>query len=80
MHDATLCFEYASVERARIVERSVAQEVGEIDGDRTRATLSRTGPTVTVDLTADDLVALRAGLNTWNSLVGVASQVAGGQG
>jgi KEOPS complex subunit Pcc1 len=75
VHDATLSFEYDAVERARLVARSVRQEVGEIEGDRTAATVSRDARTVTVAVEADDLVALRAGLNTWASLVSVAERV-----
>jgi len=78
VHDATLSFEYDTVDRARLVERSVGQEVGEIAGDRTEATVSREDRTVAVRVTAADLVALRAGLNTWASLVSVAERVAAG--
>lgn len=75
MHDATLSFEYDSTERARLVARSVRQEVGEIEGDRTAATVDHEGRTVRVDIAADDLVALRAGLNTWGTLVEVAERM-----
>ena len=50
------------------------QEVGDIESDRTRATLDSEDRTVTVTVEADDLVALRAGLNTWSTLVGVAER------
>ena len=73
VHDAVLTFSYADRDRARIVERSVGREVGEIAGDRTRTTLDRDGATVE----ASDLVALRAGLNTWTTLVAVAERTAG---
>lgn len=73
-HDAELVFEYPSVERAEIVARSVRQEVGEIEGDRTRATVTRDSECVVVRLMADDIVGLRAGLNTWLSLVEVAER------
>ncbi|WP_138796945.1 KEOPS complex subunit Pcc1 [Halostella sp. PRR32] len=74
VHETTLAFDYASPERARIVERSVCQEVGEIAGDRSTTTVSRTAATVTVTVEASDLVALRAGLNTWLSLVDAAER------
>ncbi|WP_439025793.1 KEOPS complex subunit Pcc1 [Haloarchaeobius sp. DT45] len=74
-HETTLEFEYDSDAVARIVERSVAQEVGEIAGDRSSTTLSRTGDTVTVEVGATDLVALRAGVNTWIRLVEVAEKL-----
>ena len=74
-HDATLRFEYESPDRARTVARAVAQEVGEIDGDRSATTVSREADAVVVEVVADDLVALRAGLNTWQSLLSVAETV-----
>ncbi|USZ69190.1 rpo operon protein [Halorussus salilacus] len=73
-HDAVLRFEYESPARARVVTRAVSQEVGEIEGDRSTATVDREGSTVAVRVTADDLVALRAGMNTWGSLVEVAER------
>ncbi|WP_135822630.1 KEOPS complex subunit Pcc1 [Halostella litorea] len=79
VHDATFTFDYDSAARARTVERSVRQEVGEIDGDRSAAAVSRDGATVTVTVEAADPVALRAGINTWLSLVDVAERVAAGQ-
>lgn len=73
-HEAVLSFEYDDDERARRVERSVRPEVGEIDGDRTTAALERAGRVVTVRVGAADLVALRAGVNTWSTLIGVAER------
>jgi len=72
VHDAVVAFDYADERAARIVERGVSPEVGEISGDRTRGSVSREGATVTVEIEAADIVALRAGLNTWLTLVGVA--------
>jgi KEOPS complex subunit Pcc1 len=74
VHETTLAFDYGSPERARIVERSVRQEVGEIAGDRSATSVSRSDETVTVTVEASDLVALRAGLNTWLSLVDAAER------
>ncbi|WP_227352719.1 KEOPS complex subunit Pcc1 [Haladaptatus salinisoli] len=74
-HDALLEFDYESDERAILIFRSVEREVGEIAGDRSRTTVERDGETVVVRVSADDLVALRAGLNTWQTLVGVAEDV-----
>ncbi|MFC5970710.1 KEOPS complex subunit Pcc1 [Halomarina salina] len=73
-HGIVLTFTYPDPETAAIVERSVRQEVDDIEGDRTSATLSLDGDTLTVDVVADDLVALRAGLNTWCSLVEVSER------
>jgi len=71
-HQAVFEFDYADPESARRVQRSVAVEVGDIEGDRSTATLERDGATLTVTVGARDLVALRAGCNTWLSLVSVA--------
>ena len=73
-HAATLTFRYPDSDAAGLVAAAVSQEVGEIDGDRSAATVSRDGTAVRVDVGADDLVALRAGLNTWSSLVEVAER------
>jgi KEOPS complex subunit Pcc1 len=73
---ASLSFEYDDERTARRVERSVSVEVGEIDDARSRAAVSREGTVVTVDVAAADLVALRAGVNTWTRLVSVAERVA----
>lgn len=76
-HEAVLSFEYDAGERASRVERSVRPEIGDIEGDRTTATLDRDGDCVRVTVAAADLVALRAGVNTWTSLVSVAERVDG---
>lgn len=73
-HETVLSYEYDTDERARRVERSVRPEVGDIDGDRTTAALERDGNVVSVRVSAADLVALRAGINTWSTLVGVAER------
>lgn len=73
-HEAELIFEYSSVEQAQIVGASVGQEVGKIEGDRTHATVEQEGECVVVRVTADDLVGLRAGLNTWMSLLEIAER------
>jgi len=75
-HDALLDFEYDSEERALLIFRSVEGEIGEIDDDRSRTTVVRDGRTVSLRVEAGDLIALRAALNTWQTLVGVAEMVA----
>ena len=77
-HHLSLQFEYDTERRARTVERSVRVEVGEIDDARSAATVDRDGRTVTVRIGAVDLVALRAGTNTWSRLLDVAETVADG--
>jgi KEOPS complex subunit Pcc1 len=76
-HRATLSFEYPDTESARLVERSVGVEVGDIEGDRTRARLARSDERVEVTVDAVDLVALRAGINTWCTLVEAAERAGG---
>lgn len=74
-HETVLTLEYDTSRQASTVERSLRPEVGDIEGERTRATLEREGRTVRIDIEATDLVALRAGQNTWLSLVSVAERV-----
>lgn len=75
-HDATLEFDYETPARAALVAESVAREIGEIDDDRSRTTIDRDGATVRVDVVAADVIALRAALNTWFSLIDVAERTA----
>ena len=76
-HTTSFTLEYDTVGQATAIERSLEPEVGDIEGERTGATLSRDGNLLCVDIEAADLVALRAGQNTWLSLVGVAERAAG---
>ena len=72
MHSASYEFTYDSLEAARVVEQSVRVEAGDVTGDRTFASVDRDGATLTVTVDATDLTALRAGTNTWLTLVEVA--------
>jgi KEOPS complex subunit Pcc1 len=76
-HTITVAFEYATERRARTVADSVRVETDEVPDDRSRAQVDRDGRAVGVDISAADLVALRAGANTWLRFVGVAEDVAG---
>lgn len=76
-HESQLIFEYDSPSLARRVERAIEPEVGDIDDDRSQTTLDRDEAIVTVTVEAADLVALRAGLNTWLSLIAVAERAGG---
>lgn len=76
MHTAELCFRYDTPETAGCVASAVSQELSEIDGDRATARLSLEATQLLIEVDADDLVALRAGLNTWSTLVEVAETVA----
>jgi KEOPS complex subunit Pcc1 len=76
VHDAVLEFEYAAERAAAIVDESLQPEVGDIAAERTSASVERTTDRVTVTIRATDLVAVRAGVNTWTTLVGVAERCA----
>ena len=75
-HRATLCFEYDAERRARVVAASVAVEVDGVADARSRADVRREDDRLEVVVGADDLVALRAGLNSWMRLVETAESVA----
>jgi KEOPS complex subunit Pcc1 len=75
-HSTTLVFTYDSVAVARVVARSVAVEAGDIEGDRSSAAVERDGATLTVTVDAADVTALRAGQNTWLTLVEAAERAA----
>lgn len=75
VHRTVFRFEYADPERAQLVQRSLKPELDDIDGERTTATLSRDGAVLTLTVEARDLVALRAGCNTWATLTNVAEAV-----
>jgi len=74
-HETVLSFQYPSERRARLVDDALAPEVGEIDDARSAATVSRDGDAVRVRVVADDLVALRAGINSWSRLIEVAERI-----
>ena len=74
-HEAVLSFDYADPQRAARVECALEPEVRAIPGDRSHATVERTGESLSVRVRATDLVALRAGINTWTTLVTVAERV-----
>ena len=80
-HHVSLRFDYADQRRARTVTDAVRVECGEIQretgtDDRSATTVEQRGQTVRIELTASDLVALRAGMNTWLRLVQVAERTA----
>jgi KEOPS complex subunit Pcc1 len=73
-HETSFSLEYDTASDAATIERSLRPEIGDIEGERTEAALSRDGAVLCVDIEAADLVALRAGQNTWLSLTGVAER------
>ena len=76
-NETVLEFEYDDDATATLVAESVRPEVGEIASDRSTTSLRLDESTVVVTVTADDRVALRAGVNTWIRLVGVAERTRG---
>jgi KEOPS complex subunit Pcc1 len=75
-HEAALEFDYETRSRAELVAASVAREIGEIDDERSRTTIECEDSQVAIEIDADDIVALRAALNTWFSLIDVAERTA----
>ncbi|MBP2251604.1 KEOPS complex subunit Pcc1 [Halarchaeum solikamskense] len=74
MHRTSLVFSYETERVAAAVADAVRVEAGDIESERTRASVERDGETVRVAVTAADLTALRAGTNTWTTLVAVAER------
>lgn len=75
-HDTTLDATYASADLAKTIEASLRQESGEIDDARSRTLIERTDGTLSIEIQAADIVALRAAVNTWLSLLSVAEDTA----
>lgn len=76
IHEAVFELPYADERTAATVVESIRPEVGDIDGDRTTAAVERRNDTVVLTVRATDLTALRAGINTWGSLIDVAQRIA----
>lgn len=76
-HEAVFEFDYESPAVASRVERAITPEIGEIDDKRSETTLDRDAHRLTITVEATDLVALRAAMNTWLSLVSVAEATGG---
>ncbi|WP_323675152.1 KEOPS complex subunit Pcc1 [Halorubellus sp. PRR65] len=75
-HETVLELSYDDESLARLVERSVGREVGEIDDERSETAVSRDGRTVAFTVEARDMTALRAATNTWLRLAMVAERTA----
>jgi KEOPS complex subunit Pcc1 len=71
-HETVLSITYATPERTRRVERALSPEVDDLADNRSRTALSRETTRLDLTILARDLVALRAALNTWLSLLSVA--------
>jgi KEOPS complex subunit Pcc1 len=74
-HETVLSVTYATPDHARRVERAIAPEIGDIDDDRSSTRLARDAAELSLTVEAADLVALRAAINTWLSLISVAEDV-----
>lgn len=74
-HEASFSFTYPTTRQATIIAASLRQELGEIDDDRSQATLTHQATSLELTIHAADLVALRAAINTWLTLVSVADRV-----
>jgi len=74
-HKTRLSFSYETPERARLVERAIAPEIGDIDDDRSETSVERDGEALWVLVEAADLTAMRAAINTWLSLIEVAEDL-----
>jgi len=77
-HATVLQFAYPTATAARRVERAISVEVDQLDDDRSAATVSRGDSELRVEIEATDLVALRAGINSWCRYVETAETVAAG--
>jgi KEOPS complex subunit Pcc1 len=73
-HEAVLDYSYDDRGAAELVAASLRQDVDRIDDSRSTAAVDREGATVRVTVRATDLTALRAGCNTWGTLVDVADR------
>jgi len=71
-HEAVLSFSYDSSAQAALVADAIRPELGRIDDDRSRVRASRDGAELELLVEASDLIALRAAVNTWCSLISVA--------
>jgi len=79
-HETLLSLTYTDPQRARRIERAITPEVGDIDDERSRTRLDREAAELRLTIEARDLVALRAAVNTWLSLVSVAEQAGNANG
>lgn len=73
-HESRLSFAYDDPDSASRVRRAIQPEVGDIDEGRSRVVLDCEDSRIHLTVHASDLVALRASLNTWCTLVDVAER------
>jgi KEOPS complex subunit Pcc1 len=75
-HEASFDFEYNDQRTARLIERSIQPEVADLVDERSQTAVSQNERSLTVRIEATDLVALRAAMNTWLTLLDTAETVA----
>ncbi|MCH7659904.1 MAG: KEOPS complex Pcc1-like subunit [Euryarchaeota archaeon] len=75
-HTASLACEYDDFQSARLIERSILPEVADLGDERSSVAVSRNGEMLTIRIEAADLVALRAAMNTWLTLLDTTETVA----
>lgn len=73
----TIDIRFEAASDAVTVERSIRPEVVDLHDERSWTAIERTGDTITIVITATDLVALRAAMNTWLGFIDVAMTVMG---
>ncbi|MEF8771239.1 KEOPS complex subunit Pcc1 [Halodesulfurarchaeum sp.] len=72
MHETVLSLWYPAAKTAARIEAALQPEAGDIAGDRTTVSITRSERELQVEIQASDPVALRAGQNTWLGFVEVA--------
>ena len=75
LHQASFDFEYDDQRTTRLIERSIRPEIADMVDGRSKTAVSRDGTVLSVRIEATDLVALRAAMNTWLTLLATAETV-----
>jgi len=75
-HEATLRFSYADADLAATVASAIELDAGDIEGERSEASVDREDATVRVRIDAADPAALRAAKRTWSNAVAAAEATA----
>ncbi|MFB6253764.1 MAG: KEOPS complex subunit Pcc1 [Halobacteriaceae archaeon] len=75
-HEAIFEFEYDDQQHASIIANSIRLEANDIEDSRATTTVHQDGCNLRVIINAQSVTTLRAGCNTWCSLIDVAESVA----
>jgi len=76
-HHIVLTCTCASAAVARACAEAVGPEVGAVDDGRAETAVAQDAGTLTVEIEAEDLHALRAAMNSWSRLISTARAVVG---